>query len=111
MDIAFLGLGTMGAPMAHNLLGRGHALTVWNRTPARAASLVEKGARLASTPRDAAQGAELICLMLADPAAVDAVLAGETGLLAGLRKEAIVVDHSTVDPTCARRTDAAVRAR
>lgn len=111
MKIAFLGLGTMGAPMAHNLLAGGHSLTVWNRTPSRATALVEKGARLASTPKEAAQSAELVCLMLSDPPAVDAVLDGPSGVLAGLGESAIVIDHSTVDPTCARRSDEKVRAR
>jgi 3-hydroxyisobutyrate dehydrogenase len=60
----------MGAPMAANILRRGHALTVWNRSAHRAAPLVEAGARLAATPADAARDAELIVLMLTDPPAV-----------------------------------------
>ncbi|MFI5289603.1 MAG: NAD(P)-dependent oxidoreductase [Polyangia bacterium] len=111
MNVAFLGLGTMGAPMAENLLRHHHSLTVWNRTAARSAELVKKGARLAATPAEAASAAEVVCLMLADPAAVDAVLGGAGGVLAGLRPGTIVIDHSTVDPACARRSDEAVRAR
>ncbi|HEX9100560.1 MAG TPA: NAD(P)-binding domain-containing protein, partial [Polyangia bacterium] len=56
MNVAFLGLGTMGAPMAANVRARGHALAVWNRSPGRAQPLVDAGARLAATPADAARG-------------------------------------------------------
>jgi 3-hydroxyisobutyrate dehydrogenase len=111
MNIAFLGLGTMGAPMAANILRRGHALTVWNRSAPRAAPLVEAGARLAATPADAARDAELIVLMLTDPRAVRAVLDGDAGILSALRPGALVVDMSTVDPETARAVDAEVRAR
>ena len=111
MNVAFLGLGTMGAPMAANVLRRGHALTVWNRTPGRDAALVEAGARRAATPAEAARGAELVILMLADPAAVRAVVDGPDGVVAGLGRGALVVDMSTVDPATARYADAAVRAR
>ncbi|MDB4967769.1 MAG: 2-hydroxy-3-oxopropionate reductase [Myxococcales bacterium] len=110
MNVAFLGLGTMGAPMAANILRRGHALAVWNRSPHRAAPLVEAGARAASTPADAVRDAEVIVLMLADPPAVRAVLDGADGILAGLRPGALVVDMSTVDPATARAVDAEVRA-
>src|SRR5213080_2722681 len=100
MNVAFLGLGTMGAPMAANILARGHALTVWNRSVHRAAPLVEAGARLGGTPA-AARVADVIVLMLADPPAVRAVLDGEHGILAALQPGALVVDMSTVDPATA----------
>jgi len=109
MNVAFLGLGTMGAPMAANV-AKQHALTVWNRSPARAKPLVDAGARLAATPADAARGADAIVLMLADPLAVHAVVDGEYGLLAGLAPNALVIDMSTVDVATARVTDAKVRA-
>lgn len=110
MKVAFLGLGTMGAPMAANLLAR-HSLAVWNRTPERARPLVDAGARLATSPADAARGAEAIVLMLADPIAVHAVVDGPDGVVAGLAPDALVIDMSTVDPATARVTDAKVRAR
>jgi 3-hydroxyisobutyrate dehydrogenase-like beta-hydroxyacid dehydrogenase len=109
MNVAFLGLGTMGAPMAANV-AKQHSLTVWNRSPARAQPLVDAGARLAATPADAARGADAIVLMLADPLAVHAVVDGEYGLLAGLAPNALVIDMSTVDVATARVTDAKVRA-
>lgn len=111
MNVAFLGLGTMGAPMAANVLRRGHALAVWNRSPERARSLVDAGARRAATPADAARGADVIVLMLADPAAVHAVVDGADGVAAALSPGALVVDMSTVDVATARAVDGTVRAR
>jgi 3-hydroxyisobutyrate dehydrogenase-like beta-hydroxyacid dehydrogenase len=111
MNVAFLGLGTMGAPMAANILRRGHALTVWNRNAARAQPLVDAGARRADTPAAAARGADVVVTMLSDPAAVDAVLLGDDGAVAGIGPGTVVVDMSTVDPATAGRADSAVRAR
>jgi glyoxylate/succinic semialdehyde reductase len=111
MKIAFLGLGTMGAPMAANLLPHGHALTVWNRTPSRAQPLVDKGATLAATPAAAAAGAELVITMLSDPAALDAVMRGGDGVLATLGKDALVIDMSTMDPATAKQLDKEVRGK
>jgi 3-hydroxyisobutyrate dehydrogenase-like beta-hydroxyacid dehydrogenase len=111
MNVSFLGLGTMGAPMAANIGTRGHALTVWNRSPDRAAPLVAAGAKLAATPAEAARAAELVVTMLADPTALHAVFDGGDGVLAGLRPDALVVDMSTVDPKSACDLDVAVRAR
>jgi 3-hydroxyisobutyrate dehydrogenase-like beta-hydroxyacid dehydrogenase len=111
MKIAFLGIGTMGAPMAANILANGHALTVWNRTAGRAQALVDGGARAAATPAEAARGAELIITMLADPAALDAVMRGEGGVLGEIAAGALVVDMSTVDPGTAQALDGEVRAR
>jgi 3-hydroxyisobutyrate dehydrogenase-like beta-hydroxyacid dehydrogenase len=74
MRIAFFGTGLMGAPMARRLLAGGHAVSVWNRTPERARLLVADGARLAASPRDAIEDADVAVLMLADRQAVDEVL-------------------------------------
>ena len=70
--IAFLGLGMMGSRMAARLLEAGHELAVWNRTPARAAPLVELGATAASSPAQAAADAEFVITMLAAPDALEA---------------------------------------
>ena len=67
--VAFLGLGTMGGAMAANLLGAGHQVSVWNRSPDKAASLAEQGATVASTPAATAQGADAIFSMVADDGA------------------------------------------
>ena len=111
MNVAFLGLGTMGAPMAANIARRGHALTVWNRSAARAQPLVDAGARLAASPAEAARGADAVVMMLSDPIAVHAVVDGPDGVLAGLGPNALVIDMSTVDVDTARAIDVGVRAR
>ena len=110
MNVAFLGLGTMGAPMAANVLAH-HTVVVWNRSRDRAAPLVDSGARLAASPAAAARGAEVVVLMLADPRAVHAVVDGPDGVLAGLSPGGLVIDMSTVDVVTAREVDAQVRAR
>lgn len=101
--IAFLGLGAMGRPMALRLIEAGYQVTVWNRTAARAAGLVAAGARQAATPREAAAVARVIFLMLADTAAVAAVLDGDDGVLRGARPGTVVVNTSTIGPADSRR--------
>jgi 3-hydroxyisobutyrate dehydrogenase-like beta-hydroxyacid dehydrogenase len=81
MRIGFVGLGQMGLPIAENLLAAGHELIVWNRTAAKAGPLLDAGAAGAATPRDAA-AADVVITMLADDAAVSAVLDGPDGVLA-----------------------------
>jgi 3-hydroxyisobutyrate dehydrogenase-like beta-hydroxyacid dehydrogenase len=102
LRIGFLGLGTMGGPIANNLRKAGHELTVWNRTPARAGAMVQKGARLASSPRDCAEGQDAVFLCVADEKALDALLDGPEGVLAGLREGDVVVDLSTAGTRAAR---------
>lgn len=96
MRIAFLGLGLMGAPMARNLLAAGHALTVWNRSPGKAAALVEAGAAAAPSPAEAAAGAELVITMLENGPIVEAVLFG--GVDAAIPAGSIVADMSSIRP-------------
>ncbi|OWA33863.1 3-hydroxyisobutyrate dehydrogenase [Saccharibacillus sp. O16] len=100
--IAWLGTGYMGVPMARNLLKAGYSLKVYNRTMEKAQPLEADGAALASSAREAAQGAEVIFIMLTQGSAVEAVLSGEDGLLAGLEPESIVVNMSTIAPEEAR---------
>lgn len=97
--------------MAARLLAAGLPLTVWNRTAARADDLVARGARLARTPADAAYDADVVVTMLADPAALAAVLSPPHGILKTLRRGALVVDCSTVGPVAARETAAQTAAR
>ncbi|HJV04890.1 MAG TPA: NAD(P)-binding domain-containing protein, partial [Actinomycetota bacterium] len=84
--IAFLGLGQMGSPMTARLVEAGHEVTVWNRTPEKAEPLVEKGARPATTPRDAARGAEAAITMLSTPEVLRDVLFGGEGAASGLER-------------------------
>ncbi|MCK8500350.1 NAD(P)-dependent oxidoreductase [Myxococcus fulvus] len=107
MKVGFVGLGNMGLPMAKSLLGAGHALTVWNRSPARGEPLVKQGARMASSPADAARGADVVFSMLADDVAAEAVSLGAQGIVEGLGKGAVHVSSSTISVALSQRlTDA-----
>ncbi len=108
--VAFLGLGIMGTPMALNLQKAGCDLVVWNRTAVRCAPLTAAGARQAATPREAAAAADLVFVMVADPAAARAVALGPDGAVAGLAPGAGYVDMSTVDAGTSREIGAAVAA-
>jgi len=96
--VAILGLGTMGGGMAQNLLKAGFALTVYNRTAAKAEALVSAGARLAATPAEAVKGASVVIAMLADDAASREVWLGKDGALEAAAKGTILMDSSTVSP-------------
>ena len=113
--IGLIGLGLMGRPMGMNLLRAGHKLTVWNRTASRAQELVAAGAKLATTPREAAVGAEILLTMVSDPPALEEVLWGHEGkndgALGGLRAGSIYIDSSTVSPALARKIAAACAER
>ena len=96
MKVGFLGLGRMGAAIAANILRAGHDLTVWNRSPGKTEPLVSAGAAMARTPREAAGGRDIVLSMLADDAALESVLSGDDGLLAGLGANAVHVSMSTI---------------
>lgn len=97
-NVALLGLGTMGAGMASNLLKAGFSLTVYNRTAAKAQALVDAGARLASTPAEAVEGASIVIGMLSDDAASREVWAGAHGALESVAQGAVLIESSTVSP-------------
>jgi len=97
-SVALLGLGTMGAGMATNLLKAGFPLAVWNRTAAKAQPLAAKGARIAASPADAAKGAQVIVAMLADDAVSRSVWLGDNGALAAAEKGAVLIESSTLSP-------------
>jgi 3-hydroxyisobutyrate dehydrogenase len=94
--VAVLGTGTMGAPMARNLLHAGFGVRVWNRTMAKAAALAADGAHPASDPAEAATGADVLITMLTDGATVEGVMTGPDGALSMLRSNAIWIQMSTV---------------
>jgi 3-hydroxyisobutyrate dehydrogenase-like beta-hydroxyacid dehydrogenase len=95
MQIGVVGLGPMGAAMARRLLQAGHAVTVFNRTAARAEPLLAAGARRANSPAEAAAG-EVVLTSLADDVAVEALVLGKDGVLAGLKPGAIHISASTL---------------
>lgn len=97
-SIGFIGLGIMGRGMAANLLKSGFELTVWNRTTARMAPLVEAGARPATNPADVAKASEIIVICVSDTPDVEAIIQSEGGVLAGIRPGSLVIDCSTISP-------------
>ena len=96
MRIGFLGLGNMGLPMARNLLGLGHAVTVYNRTPGKAQALIALGATEVKTVAEAVKKAEVAITVLSDDAAESAVVYGPAGLLQHLPRKAIHLCMSTI---------------
>jgi 3-hydroxyisobutyrate dehydrogenase len=100
--VGFIGLGTMGAAMAGHVAGAGYPLTVWNRTPGRAAPLVAAGARQADTPSALAAESDVIVVCVSDSPDVEEVLFGPAGAAEGVPDGALVVDCSTVAPSTAR---------
>lgn len=112
MQIGFLGLGNMGAPMALNLLKAGHQLTVFDLVPAAVERLVDAGARAAASPAELAAGeVELIITMLPAAPHVKQVYLGKEGLLAHVRPGVLLVDSSTIDPISAREVAAKAEAQ
>ena len=111
MRIAFIGLGNVGFPLARNLLSAGHQLTLFDLDAERAAPLVAAGAKLAESCRAAAEGAEVAITSLPNPAAVTAVVPGESGLLSALAPGSLWIEMSTTDDADMRRyaDDAAAR--
>lgn len=98
-DVAFIGLGRMGAPMATNLARAGHEVVLHNRTRAKADALAsEIGASVADTPGEAASRAAVVITMVADESALLAVHEGDDGVLAGLQDGAVAIDMGTTGP-------------
>ena len=107
--LAFLGLGVMGYPMAGHLAKAGHAVTVYNRTPAKAAAWVAQyGGRSAATPADAARDADIVMMCVGNDNDVREVA---NGALTAMRKGAILVDHTTASAKVAREVHAAATSR
>jgi len=96
VKIAVVGAGLMGHALARRLIRTGHDVTVWNRTPARAADLAGEGARLVPSVAAAAGGAEVVSVVLADDGAVRSVCEGDDGAFAHLRDDGVLVNHSTI---------------
>ena len=101
--VAFLGLGVMGYPMAGHLARAGHQVTVYNRTPAKAAQWVaEYGGDAAATPREAADGADIVFACVGNDDDLRSVVLGATGAFAGMSLNAVFVDHTTASANVAR---------
>lgn len=109
--VGWIGLGLIGKPMARRLVEAGYPVTIWNRTPAKADDLVRAGGRLAATPRETARSSDVLFTCVSDPPALEAVLLGPEGALAGLGAGSVLVDCSTISPALARRLAAACAER
>ena len=109
-NTAFIGLGVMGFPMAGHLASKGHDVAVYNRTAAKAAEWTKKyKGRSAPTPAEAAKGADFVFMCVGNDNDVRAVALGPTGALAGMKRGAILADHTTASADLARELDAAAK--
>jgi 3-hydroxyisobutyrate dehydrogenase-like beta-hydroxyacid dehydrogenase len=106
MKVGFIGLGQMGQGMAANLIKAGHEVTVYNRSPDKAAPLAALGARVAATPAEAC-AAPAVFTMLAEDKALDTVVFGEHGIIAALPKNAIHISSSTISVALSEKLSAA----
>ncbi|MCJ9710255.1 NAD(P)-binding domain-containing protein, partial [Bordetella hinzii] len=101
--VAFLGLGVMGLPMAGHLARAGHEVTVYNRSPAKAQAWVQEfGGKSAATPRQAAQGAQIVFACVGNDEDLRSVVLGDEGAFAGMAQGATFVDHTTASADVAR---------
>ena len=106
MKIGFLGLGSMGLPMAHRLIAAGHELSVWNRTEGRTEPLLREGAIAAGTPAEAELGADAVITMLFDDAAYEEVVFGPNGLMDALEPGSLHISSSTISAALSERLTA-----
>jgi len=108
--VAFIGLGVMGFPMAGHLKAKGYDVVVYNRTGAKADQWVQKhGGKSASTPAAAAKDADFVMTMVGNDKDVEEVILGKDGALAGMKKGAVLVDHTTASADVARKVYAAAK--
>lgn len=110
-SIGFVGLGTMGAPMAANLLKKGYSVTVYNRNIGKANELSELGADVANTPRELAKSVDVIITMISNDKAITEVYYGENGILNGLTPSKVMIDCSTISPDLSRKLGSDARER
>jgi 4-hydroxybutyrate dehydrogenase / sulfolactaldehyde 3-reductase len=111
MNIGFIGLGTMGGPMARNVQKKGHRLTVYDTNRAAVDALVKEGASAAATPKDVAAASEIVITMLPDAPDVERVTLGTDGVAQGIRAGSVYIDMSTIDPATTRKVGAAIAAK
>ena len=109
--VGFIGPGIMGRPMAHNLIEAGHELVLYNRTREKAEELASDGATVADSPREVAERSDVVITMLPDSPDVERVVAGEDGVLDGLKEGALLIDMSTISPVVTRELAEKVEAK
>ncbi len=106
--VGFIGLGTMGAPMATNVAKAGFPLTVWNRTASKVEPFVRAGAKSGKSPAHVAAEVDVVITMVSQPKDVEAVVLGPDGVLEGVKPGTVLVDMSTVSPATSRKLAGAV---
>jgi len=109
--LGFVGLGAMGSRMVRRLIDAGYTVHGYNRTASKAADLGRAGLRLADSPREVAERAVAVFTMVTDDVALEAVTRGPQGIVAGLSRDAILIEMSTVSPAVVERLAADVSAR
>src|SRR5918992_866214 len=107
--VGFIGLGIMGKPMAKNLMEAGYDLVLYNRTLEKADELAKDGAEVAANPRAVAANSDIVVTMLPDSPDVRNVVAGEDGVLEGIKEGVLLVDMSTISPVVTEELAAAVK--
>lgn len=107
--LGFVGLGVMGSETVNRLLSKGHAVTGYNRTPGKAEWLIKKGMKWAGSPREVAVASDVIFSMVTNSSALQAIVEGSDGILAGLTVGKLYVDMSTVSPESSRTVAQKVR--
>ncbi len=110
-NLGFVGLGVMGSEMVLRLLQKGYGVTGYNRTRSKAVRLIEKGMKWAGSPREVAEASDFTFCMVTNSAALEMIVEGPDGVLAGLTQDKILIDMSTVSPAFSRSIAAKVRAK
>jgi 3-hydroxyisobutyrate dehydrogenase-like beta-hydroxyacid dehydrogenase len=110
-NLGFVGLGVMGSEMVLRLLEKGHSLTGYNRTRSKAARLLDKGMKWAGSPREVAAASDLTFSMVTNSAALETIVEGLDGILAGLSPGKVLIDMSTVSPEFSRCVAVKVRTK
>lgn len=111
MKIAFIGIGVMGRPMSENIRKAGHEVCAYVRSAAKAEELKANGYVLANSPRECASGADVVITMLPSSPDVELVALGKDGIIEGMRKDAVYVEMSTINPTVSKQVAAAFAER
>jgi len=110
-NLGFVGLGVMGSEMVLRLLEKGHTLTGYNRTRSKAARLIEKGMKWAGSPREVAAASDFTFSMVTNSPALEMIVEGPDGILAGLVPGKVLIDMSTVSPEFSRSVAAMIRTK
>jgi len=109
--IGFIGLGTMGLPMATNLINKGFEVTVYNRTTSKCQPLINQGATIASTPREATHDTDVVITMVSNDDSIRSIYYGEDGILEAVCNGMTVIDCSTISPELVKQLAAEVNKR